>query len=220
MEDKVTVWCVKVGDKYGAEDVLVLRDQVTRWMTIPHQFRCLTDAAVPGVECLVPDRILPGWWAKLQLFDHATQGQHLYLDLDSVVIGPLERLLSRRLSMPANWAQSGHGGCQTCVMSWRGNYRFIFGRFNPALLRPSAHHPHGQYGTSDAWGDQGLLTEWFGSPGGDVIDAMRGVVSYKYHCTQGPPDGAVVVQFHGDPKPAGVTDAWVRAARSLYTQTG
>ena len=38
--------------------------------------------------------------------------------------------------------------------------------------------------------------------------------SYKYHCGDGLPDDARVVCFHGRPKPADVSDGWVKQCRS------
>lgn len=209
----LTVWCVKIGTKYSDADVLMLRAQVKKHLSVPHNFWCLSDRITP-VSTIVAKDAWPGWWSKLAVFRFAGEGKHLYLDLDSVVVRDLEPLLSDQLSMPANWAQSGHGGAQSCVMAWSGDYGWITNKFDPSKLIPDPHHPHGRYGTSNAWGDQGLLTEWLGSPGDGVIHPMQGVASYKYHCRDGLPDWARVVQFHGDPKPSQVQDEWVKASRS------
>lgn len=216
----LTVWCVCVGDKYTDEDVHLLRAMVGRNLNSQHQFLCLSDRKVPGVSCLVPDEQWPGWWMKLLLFRYATEGHHLYFDLDSVIVGSLDRWaeIGGQLCMPKNWAQSGHGGCQSSVMSWGANYSRISDAFDPSLLRADPVHPHGRYGDTDLWGDQGFLTHLFGNPGKPEgpVGILRGVYSYKYHCGAGvPPEDARVIQFHGEPKPHQVSDPWVRAARSF-----
>lgn len=207
----LTVWCVCVGDKYSDRDVHILRAMVARH-TGAHRFRCLTDRQIAGIDCEITTRHWPGWWSKLELFK-VSEGQNLYLDLDVVITGPLDGLVSSKLSMPANWAQSGHGGCQSSVMSWGMDYGFIADAFDPAQLTEPVSGNFGFYGPKRLWGDQEFITDVMGNPG-DKVCPMSGVYSYKYHCRNALPDDAVVVCFHGLPKPDQVGDAWVMAARS------
>lgn len=213
----LTVWCVCVGDKYRSDDVRLLQQQVAENLNTHHVFRCLTDRKIDDVYCLVLDDVLPGWWSKLLLFKHA-RGQNLYLDLDVVVVGNLDRLLSDTLSMPANWGQSGHGGCQSSVMSWARPYHFLQMDFDQSQLHPPERGNCGAYGPRHLWGDQEYITEALGDPGAGEIEAMQHVYSYKYHCQQSLPSDASVVCFHGNPKPSEVSDEWVTRARS-YTAT-
>jgi len=210
----LTVWCVFTGDKYVDDDVRILRDMVSRQLALPHRFLCLADRQIEGVDTLISHLEWPGWWLKLALF-WVSRGQNLYLDLDSVVVGPLEPLLSDQLSMPANWAQSGHGGCQSSVMSWSGDYTAIPGSFDPDQLNPPERGNCGGYGARNLWGDQEFITELLGDPGAGRVKPMDRVISYKYHCRNGLPSGASVVSFHGDPKPSKVSDPWVLGARRL-----
>ena len=215
----LTVWCVCVGTKYGPDEVLLLRDMVARHLAQPFDFWCLSDRKIPGVDCLIPDDIgrYPGWWAKLLLFRYATAGMHLYLDIDTVVVGDLSPLLSEQFSASANWAQSGHGGIQSSVMAWGGDYSWIVDQFDPGELRADPHHPYGRYGATDYWGDQGFLTAVLGNPGSGKVKPMQGVASYKYHCRQmgRPPEWARAVSFHGEPKAAECSEGWIHCARSF-----
>lgn len=219
----IFVRAVCVGKKYSDNDVLFLQDMVARHLPEAHDFWCLTDRKIHGVSCLTPDDICryPGWWSKICWFKYAKSGQNLYLDLDSVVVGPLHRLLSEQFSTPANWGQSGHGGIQSSVMSWAGDYSWITDRFNPDLLTPDSHHPFGRYGHTDYWGDQGFLTSILGNPGAGKVKPMPGVCSYKYHCMghQSPPNWASVVCFHGEPKAEQCSEKWIAAARSTAIRT-
>jgi hypothetical protein len=207
----LTVWTVCVGTKYTDKDVQIVKHMVSRHMDAPHAFRCLSDRQIEGIDCLIPGEVWPGWWSKLLLFKYAT-GLNLYLDLDVVVTGSLDGLLSKTLSMPANWGQSGHGGCQSSVMSWGRSYPELFRSFDPAALdRPE----RGNCGAFNGlWGDQEYITQVLGSPGRHILP-MEGVYSYKYHCRQSLPDDACVVCFHGTPKPSEVSDAWVVSQRSM-----
>lgn len=196
------------GTKYQDEDVHTLKGMVCRNLEQTHEFWCFSDRPIRGINCIITDENWPGWWAKLLLFRYAPQeDQHLYLDLDTVVTGNLDRLLSNRLSMPANWAQSGHGGCQSSVMSWAGDYSFIPDEFDPSKLEAPERSNCGAY--EGLWGDQEFITRLMGEPGGE-IKPMNHVYSYKYHCRQSLPEDASVVCFHGEPKPGQVSDTWVR----------
>ena len=210
----LTVWCVLNGDKYADSDVYILRDMVARNLSQPHRFRCLSDREIPGVDCSVADEQWPGWWSKLLLFRYST-GLNLYFDLDVVIVGALDGLVSDRLSMPLNWAQSGHGGCQSSVMAWGWSYPQIPDAFHVEQLEAPERGNCGAY--QGLWGDQELITRTLGNPGGVNIDAMQGIYSYRYHCQGGPPPGAIVVCFHGQPKPAQVSEQWVLESRCTPT---
>lgn len=207
----LNVWCVKNGTKYTDDDVYILQDMVARNLRASHRFHCLADRDIGGVNCTIPEENWPGWWSKLLLFRYAA-GFNLYLDLDSVVVGPLDDLISKTLSMPANWAQSGHGGCQSSVMAWGQPYPLIPESFHVERLAAPRAGNCGDY--NGLWGDQEFITSLYGDPGSDRIHAMQGVISYKYHCQQGLPSDAKVVCFHGEPKPNQVQDEWVIRSRS------
>ena len=187
---------------------------VFRHLKQPHRFRCLADREIEGIQTFIPDEQWPGWWSKLLLFRYSS-GQCLYLDLDVVITGNLDRLVSEQLSMPANWGQSGHGGCQSSVMSWSDGYSFIPKFFDVSQLERPQRGNCGAY--QGLWGDQEFITTLLGEPGGKV-KAMPHIYSYKYHCRQSLPEDASVVCFHGEPKPSQVNDSWVTAAR-LSTAT-
>jgi hypothetical protein len=203
------------GTKYCDDDVLMLRNMVARNLRQSHRFQCLSDREIEGVNCVTPEENWPGWWSKLLLFRYAA-GFNLYFDLDTVIVGNLDSLISKTLSMPANWAQSGHGGCQSSVMAWGQPYTAIPDSFHVEQLEAPRDGNCGAY--RGLWGDQELITELYGNPGCDRIEAMQGIVSYKYHCQNGLPDNAKVVCFHGEPKPAQVSDSWVIEARSMSTR--
>lgn len=216
----LTVWCVCVGDKYTDDYVYRLKAMVERNLSLPFSFVCLSDRAIPNIDCYLTPVNWPGWWQKLYLFEAAKDigGHHLYFDLDVVISGPLDSLVSDSLSMPANWAQSGHGGCQSSVMAWSGDYSFITDSFDASELHNPVDGNFGYYGNKSLWGDQEFITDLLGDPGNGVVNAMAGIYSYKYHCRASLPNDASVVCFHGKPKPHEVTDKWVIDARNCSLQ--
>lgn len=221
----LTVFCICVGDKYPIDYVYTLRLMVERNLSLPHRFVCFRDDHVPlpfggggPVEWQYPPEWWPGWWSKIGLFKPGVAtGPSLYLDLDVVITGSLDELVERyqhcELAMPQNWAQSGHGGCQSSLMIWRGNSAHqVWEQFNPEHACWPPEKREGPY-----WGDQEFITALRDLGGLDVTHThSKAVVSYKYHCRgqPGPPEGARVVVFHGKPDPHEVSDPWVISARS------
>ena len=94
MNEKLTVICLKTGDKYPDEYVTRLRNMVARNLSTPHDFVCFTDKPVNGVDCVPPPCTYPGWWGKVGFFKEALpiKGPMFYLDLDMLVVGSLDEL--------------------------------------------------------------------------------------------------------------------------------
>jgi hypothetical protein len=99
------VTCMKWGSTYGAVDVNLLHRGVARQLTDPFRFVCITDDAAglaPGIATvdlaalraeLPAERIARGKWQKLTMFRRGLfpdDARVLFLDLDSVVVRPLE----------------------------------------------------------------------------------------------------------------------------------
>ena len=199
----LTVWCMNTNNHAPMAEVDALQRQVDRHIHEPYEFVCITESD------------LPGWWGKVRLFDGRARERNLWLDLDVVITGALDNLvtpLDTGIRIAKNWAQSGHGGCQSSVMYWEGdNGRIISDEFDPAI---AYWPPRNQRGV--LWGDQEWITK-LRDEGRVAIEYFRPheVISYKYHVRgQGLPPHAKVVVFHGEPKPSEVNEAWIRDARA------
>lgn len=194
----LTVWCMNTNNHAPQSEVDTLQRMVARNLSEPHEFVCITESD------------LPGWWGKVRLFQ--VDGRNLWLDLDVVITGSLDGLvtpLTEELRICKNWAQSGWGGCQSSVMYWEGGARIINDEFDPKI----AHWPPRNDGC--LWGDQEWITQLRDEERLSVeYFAPEDVVSYKYHCRGGLPDGAKVVSFHGRPNPDEVRDSWVMECRA------
>lgn len=212
----LTVWCLwwrdpADPDKYSAYHVQRLKRTVHENLEIPHRFVCVTAEQIDGVETVLPTVDWPGWWGKLQLFQPGwADTLNLYLDLDVVITGDLTEMVwnhrNDSLAMPLNWAQSGHGGCQSSVMTWRGCMANlpIYQEFDPKDARwPPINRP------GVLWGDQEWITKLRDSGELSVAPINADwVKSYKYHCRNGLPQDCRVVVFHGEPKPEAVRASW------------
>lgn len=205
----LTVACVlRQGGRYSAAWVRKLRHGVARHLKQPHRFVALADGPpVEGVETIPLATAWPGWWSKIELFRPGLfSGPVLYIDLDSVIVGPLDGLarttpgftMCRDFIAPANKNSS--------VMAWLGDYSILWDVMcgNADMCQHYDAWPGGRVG------DQ-AYTEDTLQAGGVTIDvfAPRLVASYRKQAITGPPPGASVVTFHGKDKPDTINSEWV-----------
>jgi hypothetical protein len=189
----VLICCVKTGTAYSDDYVRHLRDGVARCCPVPHEFVCLTEAPVDGVDCRPLSVPLPKWWAKLSVFE--MRRPLVYLDLDVVMVGDLKPLL--------DW--DGFGvirnpwlpGYNSSVLKLTGNEGFVWDRFTPGVM-------------ASFRGDQDWLNvaypnaptfppAWF--PSWKIAKLFK---------LDAPPPDAIAVNMHGFPKPAQITHGWVK----------
>ena len=187
--------CVKQGAKYGAEYVTNLKAGVERYSpTGDHRFVCYTDNPVDGVDCEPLPADLPGWWAKVGLFK--LRQPLLYFDLDVVLTGDLTRAIEwEGFGIIKDWWLPTFN---SSVMRMTGGEGFVWDEFDPDE-RDRFHMGDQHYITSKLFDARTFPPEWFPSFKADK-------------CFQGPPDDAMAVIFHGEPKPSQlggwVADAW------------
>ncbi|MFC6760442.1 hypothetical protein ACFQFQ_14595 [Sulfitobacter porphyrae] len=203
----ISVACVlRSGGRYDASWVAKLQRGVARHLSLPHRFVCLSDEPV-DCERIPLETDWPGWWSKIEMFRPGLlTGQTLYLDLDTVITGPLAPLLSDQFTMTRDFLNPNI--MNSGVMAWAGDYSIIWEamKVNPAGI--IEHY--------DAWpdgriGDQALIE--------DVMRAVAMtfnpglVVSWKRDCRNGPPAGASAVSFHGRKKQDDLLKhEWIRTA--------
>jgi hypothetical protein len=204
------VLCVKWGDKYSPDYVTRLKSMCSRHLP-EHDFVCVTEHSVEGVDCIPLVCDLPIWWQKLGLLQPGLfPGENWYFDLDVVI--------SSAVSMPAYdgklWALDdfsyslrrprhdlddsvyptlgGVGCCNSSVMYWHGDAGARAWESFRWEDRGALH------------GDQNAITKalW---PDHLSLFPEGTARSYRY----GGPENAPITVFHGDPKPHQVTDKWV-----------
>jgi len=161
----------------------------------------------------------PHWWGKLELFRGGLfSGLVVYLDLDTDVIGDLNRLVSERFTMLSDFNRPKNPA--SGVMAWTGDGPievYEAAKANPERMA--------RYNTGARWGDQGWIRDYIG-PQSTINGTIARFpphlcVSYKVHCrrTQQVPEGAVVVCYHGKPRPWHTSADWadrIREARATW----
>lgn len=217
----ITVACVyRTGGDFDREYVRRLKDGVERNLTLPHRFACLTDDEglnVGGLTEIVPlAHDWPGWWAKIELFKLA--GPVLYLDLDMVVVGSLDKLVRKIIEQDVAFVMlRGFYRRDQCsgIMGWNGDVSHIYQAFVKAVESgvnwspmKRAYQGYIAMQTKEGRfrGDQEWLRLYLSTNGMPVVfvqDLVDGIYSYKAHVNQGKwlPSQARIVCFHGRPRP-------------------
>ena len=90
-----------IGDSYNISHVYKIQEMVKKYVTIDHEFCCLTNEV--GLNC----KTIPleydnyGWWNKLELYK--IPGPVFYLDLDTIILDNIDDILTnlkgRQLSL-------------------------------------------------------------------------------------------------------------------------
>lgn len=204
----LTVVCVlKSGGEYGPRYVEAMRNMVARHLTLPHKFICFSDMGEgPGFQPLKYG--MPGWWSKLELF--RVKGPVMYFDLDTVILGNIDRMGQAAMAMPENTMQMltpfnqkrrEAGEWASGVMAWHGDFRYL-------LDGAPQDKGHVFY---KGWDQVYIFTELLkhGVPI-SAVNKSANIYSSKRHCQAGPPAGAEVICFHGNSRPHNTNVAWVK----------
>lgn len=206
------VACVRSGTKYKTEYVYKLKSMVERHLTVPFRFVCLTDRPeeLSGIET-VTIRGLPGWWAKLYLFNSSWRDSRvLYFDLDTVICGNIDTLshLYYSFCICRNFTQlAGHKSwpCKygSCCMVIQPDWgEFIWKDFHGKVNEYMAKY--------DAFGDQKLIEDL--APNAIYLQDVTPngfFVGYR-DFTETKPRGASVLVFAGTKKPHNTKLNWIK----------
>lgn len=131
----INIACVlRQGGKVGYDATWVekLQNSVARNLSIPHRFVCLSDVDVPCERIPlepVGGAKEPGWWAKLQLFKPGLfAGPVLYFDLDTVITGNLDELVTIITSQNDFLMEhdSHFNISSSAILYWNGDYSNIY----------------------------------------------------------------------------------------------
>jgi hypothetical protein len=113
----LTVVCVFVRGEfpYTPEYVVRLEQMARRFIARPFRFVCLTDQpeTLPTIETIAIEKLPECWalWSKLHIFDQARfwSGRVLYLDLDVLLVAPLDDIIDA----PSSFALIADAGGKT-----------------------------------------------------------------------------------------------------------
>lgn len=194
---------LRAGGEYLPEHVTRLAMQVHAHLP-GAEIICLSDVPV-AVSRIALMTDWPGWFAKLELFAPWVEGDLLYLDLDSAIVGDLSELaaLDRLAIMRDVYRKDG---LQSSIM-------FLPEAERVKVWQEWVKHPEAWMQMYRKGGDQAFLERLWLGKAAIIQDELPGqVVSYKAHVRPAVrkdrefgngtvPDGARVIAFHGRPRP-------------------
>ncbi|NJO64268.1 MAG: hypothetical protein HC836_40695 [Richelia sp. RM2_1_2] len=222
--------CVKWGTKYGPEYVNNLYMGVKRNLTLPFAFYCFTENST---NLHADIKILPicsdlkltrpqydGWWYKLEMFrpNNGLTGQVFYLDLDTVVVGNIDDIVSKTRGFVIlrdfyRSVRDPNAG-QSSLLAWpAGACDHLYTEFMKDPEGVMRANPGGDQNWMEK--QQPNRTYWQ-----DLFPDQ--VVSFKVHCVDKKdrhtwrngsilPVNTRVVCFHGPPRPHEVANHdWMR----------
>ena len=215
----LTVLCWKWGSKYAPEHVNALRRQVARFYARPHRFVCCTNDA-RGLDAditVVPDpedfaalrsphgAAFPACYRRLRIFAPdaaALFGERFVcLDIDMVLVADVAPLWDRAEPFVA-YRDPLHPTqiCGSMMLLTAGALPVVWDGFNPTRS-PSLARAAGFRGSDQAWIS-------FCARGAPTWGPEDGVYSYRKDVAgKGLPAGALVIVYHGSPKPWEVNPA-------------
>jgi hypothetical protein len=204
----LSVACVlKSGGDFSFQHVCWLEAQVAKYLTVPHQFVCLTD--IPAFyKNLQFVRQIPlshnwrGWFSKIELFRPGLfEGPVLYFDLDVLIVGNIDELARANgfMMLEGFWPHR-KGLPNSSVMYWDVDLSEIYERF---LIDPPKFFD--AYRTKKKWGDQDVIADLSPIKPAFWQSGFPGrFSSYKLAIKNDEvPGGVSVVVFHGMPRPWG-----------------
>lgn len=203
----INVVCFKWGTEFGPEYVNKLYNSVLRNTTLDIRFICYTEDP-SGVECETREFLepLPHWWYIIGLFnkEHGFKHKVVYMDLDTIILGNIDHILSINLPFITLRDYYRPGGLQTAYIAWEPKWgEFIWDRL-------SSMYSITQYSSLRQFtgGTNRFLEESVGL--GPEIPRLQDYVpgecvSYKVHIRdkQQPCNfnDVKMVFFHGKPRP-------------------
>lgn len=213
----LNVICVRVGHKYPVEYVYKLKNMVSLHLKQQHRFICLTDNAgkLPGIDCVAAPIQVADSWCKIGLFapQHRIieRGDRcLYLDLDVVIVGSLDKLIEGKLERQ----KDADGTMQPCKDLWI--VKDWHDPFNSSVMyweHPQKSRIFGKFTRADMErlrGDQNLIAELM--PDAKTFHS-NDILSYKFSgCNKkDEKPKCKIVLFHGKPKMHELPDVkWIK----------
>lgn len=85
---------LRSGGEFLPKHVQVLAREVLKWSPPGTTFSCLSDIDIPGVDTRPLKTDWPTWWAKMELCGPEITGDLLFMDIDTVVVGPIDGFLT------------------------------------------------------------------------------------------------------------------------------
>ena len=200
---EITIACVlKSGGIYTEQYVTNMKKMLNRHVTVKYDFKVLTDI-IDGEDSIKLEFNLERWWSKLELFK--LKGPVLYLDLDTVIMRNIDRLVMATADIredefimlnPFNTRRRELGMWASGVMAFNGDFEFLLKDISNDELNG---------------GDQDYISAALKSKSVKIEAAQKfaRIASFKKHCLTKDDPKVDIVCFHGKPRVSDVKHKWI-----------
>lgn len=201
------VTVLKSGPEYRPEHAIWLAKQINEHNP-GVEIVCLTDMGIrhPLIRSIPLIEAWEGWWSKINLFSDLLDGDIFYMDIDTVVRGPLDSFFNQpKTTFLEDFYKHHLLGSGLMYIRQQDKARI----WNDFIKNPAFHMAQNR--TRRFWGDQGYYSRHFNDFNLWQKVLPGKVVSYKVHCRNRPlpPPGTSIVCFHGNPRPWAAGAKWV-----------
>jgi len=198
------VCVLKSGGDFTEHYVEVLRAMVIKNLTVPFEFKCLTDLDnldLPRVEVIQLENDWPGWWSKVEIFkkDLFPNGNVVYLDLDTIITGNIDSLFDNTDDFRMLEGFGTTKPMASGIMSFQTDLSYIYDELlkHPELMMTNSGKLR--------W-DQRFISKEYEEKRGFkpcLIQTGTKVASYKKDVKDGTKNALEVpiICFHGKPRP-------------------
>lgn len=206
----MNIVCLKWGNKYNSDYINKLYAGIKRNTTLSFKFYCFTDNKSNINENIIchdlpyaNNKSMKGWWQKLYLFspDMPIKGKIFYIDLDTVIAGNIDDILSVEgfIVLRDFYASMARGVSTTDIGSGLMTWNTTNGLYHPEIWETFMQNPISNINQMHPHGDQRWIQKFVldRKYWQDVLPGQ--VVSFKCHCVGGLPADARVICYHGKP---------------------
>lgn len=191
---------LRSGGIYTPKHATVLIKQIRQWLPFT-EIICLTDMPLTDADERVPlNHGWPGWWSKMELFRPDLHGDLLFMDLDTLIVGPLDDIAAvNRLTLLRDFYRDG-------VYKGRpeglgGGLMYLPEADRAVVWEGFMQNPNRNIQECWRGGDQQFFEKYYLAGAARWQDVVPGqVVSLKVHCANGVPSSTRVICAHGKPK--------------------
>lgn len=140
-----------------------LHKSLEKNLTIPFNFICLTDSnKLEIINTIKLDPLpiaIPGYWYKIQLFKQTFTNPCLFFDLDTIIKGNFDSMISdlngQTFSMILSpFRSKAHS---SCIMWWQGDHRYLWEYFKKDPIACEEKYKKNKSFTS--YGDQKFISD-------------------------------------------------------------
>src|SRR5271156_5054947 len=155
------VTILRSGQDFAPVHVQALQKQIQKHSP-DVEFLCISDVPVPRVSTIKALYDWPIWWLKMKIFRPEVPGPFLYMDLDTVVRGPIEDFFEGHLPSTFTGLRDSRAGKFGNGLMWVPEEVREY-LWNEWLLNPKEHMAHYEksYDMRIPRYDQGFMEDRF-----------------------------------------------------------